>query len=131
METKPDFFLSAAGENEELAAPRACWIKGRLKDRVRDDHMLIEVRPPLIGQRYGLGGKNIVNLILSARYEGFSLFPIKEWPCHVYIARMLDETIAARLAFTPNQVEVIAWGMIFRTLDEANAHAKKFQPCRS
>jgi hypothetical protein len=131
MEAKPDFFLSAAGENEELASPRACWEKGRLKDQVRDDHMLIEIAPPLIGQRYGLGSKDIANLILSARHEGFSLFPIKEWPCHVYIARILDDAITKTLTFTRSQVEIIAWGMIFRTLDEANTHAKKFQSCRS
>lgn len=131
MEAKPDFFLSAAGENEGLASPRACWKKARLKDPVRDDHMLVEIEPPLIGQGYGLGGQDITNLILSARHEGFSLFPVKEWPCHVYIARILDDTIARTLAFTRNQVEVIAWGMIFRTLDEANAHAEKFQSCRS
>jgi hypothetical protein len=126
MENEPDFFLSAAGENEELASPRACWVKDRLKDRVRDDHMLVEIAPPLTGQRYGLGGNDIANLILSARYEGSSLFPINEWPCHVYIARILDETITKTLSITTDQVEIIAWGMIFRTLDEANAHAEKF-----
>jgi hypothetical protein len=131
METEPDFFLSAAGENEGLASPRACWEKARLKDQVRDDHMLIEIEPPVIGQNYGLGGKDITNLILSARHEGDSLFPVGEWPCHVYIARILDDAITKTLTFTRGQVEIIAWGMIFRTLDEANAHAKKFQSCRS
>jgi hypothetical protein len=131
METKPDFFLTAAGENEGLATPRACWEKARLKDPVRDDHMLVEIEPPVIGQNYGLGGEDISNLILSARHEGFSLFPVKEWPCHVYIARILDDTITKTLTFTRGQVEIIAWGMIFCTLDEANAHAKKFQSCRS
>ena len=131
METKPDFFLSAAGENEGLATPRACWEKARLKDPVRDDHMLVEIEPPVIGQNYGLGGEDISNLILSTRHEGFSLFPVKEWPCHVYIARILDDAITQTLTFTRDQVEIIAWGIIFRTFDEANAHAKKFQSCRS
>jgi len=127
MEKEPDFYLSAAGENEELASPRACWVKDRLKDQVRDDHMLVEIEPPLTGQRYGLGGNDISSLILSARYQGTSLFPISEWPCHVYVSRILDEAVTEMLSITPGQVEIIAWGMIFRTLDEANAHAKKFQ----
>lgn len=93
--------------------------------------MLVEIEPSLIGQNYGLGSQDITNLILSARHEGFSLFPVQEWPCHVYVARILDDTITRTLAFTRSQVEVIAWGMIFRTLHEANTHAKKFQPCRS
>ncbi len=99
MEMKSDFFLSAAGESEGLASPRACWEKARLKDQVRDDHMLVEIEPPLIGQGYGLGGQDITSLILSARHEGFPLFPVKEWPCHVYIARILDDTVSKTLNF--------------------------------
>jgi hypothetical protein len=131
MEKKPNFFLSAAGENEGLTSPRACWEKGRLKDQVRDDHMLVEIEPPLIGQNYGLGSKDITNLILSARHAGSSVFQVKEWPCHIYVARILDDTITKTLTFTRNQVEIIAWGMLFRTLDEATAHAKKLQSCHS
>ena len=131
MKQEPEFFLSAAGENEGLASPRACWEQGRLKDQVRDDHMLIEIEPSLIGQNYGLGGKDITNLILSVRHEGFSLFPVKEWPCHVYVARILDDAITKTLTFGRDQVEIIAWGMIFRTFDEADAHAREFQSCRS
>ena len=123
MEKEPDFFLSAAGENKGLASPHACWEKVRLQDPVRDDHMLIEIEPTLIGQNYGLAGKDITNLILSARYEGSSLFPVKEWPCHVYVASILDDAILKTLTFTRGQVEIIAWGMTFRTLGEANAHA--------
>lgn len=131
MEREPDFFLSAAGENEDLSSPRACWVKARLKDEVCDHHLLIEIEPSLIGQWYGLGSKEINNLILSPRYEGDSFFPIKQWPCHVYIARILDDTVMETLMFTRTQVEIIAWGMIFRTFDEANAHANKFSSYHS
>ena len=92
--------------------------------------MLVEIDPPVIGQHYGLGSKDITNLILSSRHEGFTLFPVKEWPCHVYVARILDDAIPKTTSFTRDQVEVIAWGMIFRTLDEAKAHARKFQSNR-
>ncbi len=126
MKTKPDFFLSAGGEvTGDLATPRACWTRGRMNDQIRDDHMLIEVEPPIIGQTYGLGGRDITNLILSARHQGDTLFPIKEWPCHVYVARILDDSIMKTLIFTKEQVEVIAWGMIFPTVEEANALAKE------
>jgi hypothetical protein len=127
MKIEPSFFLSAAGENEGLAAPRACWAKARLRDPVRDDHMLVEIEPPVMGQNYGLGNQDITNLILSARHKGFSLFPIKEWPCHVHVSRILDDAITESLTFTRAQIEIIAWGIIFQTLGEANAHAKKFQ----
>jgi hypothetical protein len=112
MTNEPDFFLSAAGESESLASPRACWKKARLKGGGPNDHMLVYIDPPLIAQYYGLGGEDITNLVLSARHEGFSLFPIKVWPCHVYVSRILDESIIKTLTLTPHQVQIIAWGMI-------------------
>lgn len=68
MENEADFYLTAAGESEKLAVPRACWVKGRLKDHVRDDHMLIRIEPPLVGQGFGLGDKDIFDLIISTRF---------------------------------------------------------------
>jgi hypothetical protein len=124
----PDFFMSTAGETEALANPRACWVKSRLRNQVHDGHMLIEVEPSLIGQRYDLGSRDITNLILSPKWVSLSLFPVTQWPCPVYVARILDDAITESGAFTPSQVELIAWGSIFRTLEEASAHAKRFDP---
>ena len=124
MNKVSDFFLCAAGEHQELTSPRACWIIGRLKDNVRDDHMLVEIDPPLIGQRYGLGENDIRTLILSARHQGYTLFPIMEWPSHVYVSRILDKKIQDTGTFSGNQVEVVAWAMIFRTLEDAAAHVR-------
>jgi hypothetical protein len=74
-----------------------------------------------------LGNRDITDLILSAKYEGYSLFPVEEWPFHVYVARILDAAIPQTLVFTRSQIEIIAWGMLFPTLEEANAHSQKFQ----
>jgi hypothetical protein len=116
----PDFFMSAAGEvTGDLAVTRACWKRARLRSGIRDDHMLFEIDPPVIGQPYGLGGRDITNLIISARYKNSTLFPVNEWPCHVYIARILDQGIIKTLVFTKEQVEVIAWGEIFPSIERA------------
>lgn len=87
--------------------------------------MLIEIDPPLIGQGFGLGSKDITQLVISGRHQGDTLFPITAWPLSVYVARVLDENIVKTLSFTREQVELVAWAMIFRTLDEATAHARK------
>jgi hypothetical protein len=126
MGYEADLFLTTAGENEKLAVPRACWVKGRLKDHVRDDYMLIRIDPPLVGQGFGFGDRDIFDLIISTRFEGASLFPITEWPSHVYVSRILDEEIVTTLVLRKDQVELVAWGMLFKTLDEANAQAKTF-----
>ena len=125
MERSPDFFLSCAGEYRPLSEPRACWEKTRLRDPVRDDYMLIEINPVLIGQSFGLAEKNITNLIISARLEGFTLYPITRWPVPVYVCRILDDAILTTLLVEKNQVEIIAWGLIFRTLKAAIANIHK------
>jgi len=105
----------------DLALPRACWFKNRLKDGVRDDYLLIEIEPPILGQRYGLRSENITELVISTRYQGLSLFPVTHWPCDVYVARILDSSIVQTHVFGPNQVELIGWAELFRTFEEANA----------
>ena len=119
--------MSTAGEYEPLAAPRACWHKARLRDGVRGDHMLTEIEPALDGQRFGLGSKDVTSLILSSRHRGQTLFPISEWPSFVYVARILDDAVLSSGTFARDQVELIAWGTLFRTREEAAAHAARNQ----
>ena len=119
------FFLTTAGEYDALSNPRECHYRARLSDAFRDDHMLVTIDPPLIGQAFGLGGRNIDPLILSTRHEGHTLFPVDEWPAYVYVARFLDDSALERRQFSQSDVELIAWGQIFRTFDEAVIAAKK------
>jgi hypothetical protein len=122
MSNDPDFFLSAAGEMRgELSVLRSCWRKDRLRDGVRDDYMLVEIEPPISGQRYGLMDSDITKLILSTRLKGFSLFPITSWPCEVYVARILDRTVVQSRTFNREQVELIGWATIFRSPEQARA----------
>jgi hypothetical protein len=96
----------------------------RLRDEVRDDYMLIAIEPPLEGQRFGMGATEIKNLIICTRVQGQTLFPISEWPAFVYVARALDDAVLTSQAFTREQVELIAWGALFRTRDEALNHER-------
>jgi len=126
MKNDPDFYITAAGDAiGDLATLRACWSKARLRDESGDNHMLIEIAPAIIGQTYGLGGHDITEVIISARYRGSTLFPINEWPCHVYVARALDQSITQMMVFTKEQVEVIAWAKLFRTVEEAGGQRKE------
>jgi len=127
MDRAPDFFLTTAGEYEALTAPRACWEKARLRDVARDDHMLIHIEPVLDGQRFGLGSTDVSQLIISARHQGRTLYPVSEWPSYVYVTRILDEAVVTTRTIRGDQVQLIAWGMLFRTLNEALDQAKRFQ----
>jgi hypothetical protein len=122
---EPDFYLSTAGEYGPLTDPRACWAERRLRDQLRDDYMEVEIDPLLEGQSFGLGVKDLNRLLLASRLEGFTLYPINQWPVPVYVIRVLDDAILASGYFEKNQVEIVAWGMIFRTAREAQLYAKR------
>lgn len=109
-----DFFLNPT-DSGDLSELRACFVKGRLKDAFRDDYMLVEITPPIIGQKYGLGGRDISQVILATRHKGYTLFPVTEWPAFVYIIRILDENILTTMQFSANQVEMILWGVIHKS----------------
>jgi hypothetical protein len=125
MSDSQHFFLSAAGENTELAHPRECWEIKRMKDGVRDDYMLINIEPPY-REPSGIGYGDVYKLILATKFKGDSLYPIRSWPCHVYVFMISDEKIEAELEFRAGQVRIVAWGMLFQTLAEAESHAKRF-----
>ncbi len=83
--------------------------------------MLIEIDPPLVGQTYGLGGHDVVELVLSARHQSSFLFPVTEWPTFVYVRRIIDDAVVRNLVIMDGHVEIIGWGAVFRTLDDALA----------
>jgi hypothetical protein len=127
VKKKPIFYLTAAGEYKLLSKPRACWFLRRLRDVNRDDYMLVEIDPPLIGQSFGLGGNDVTSVLLSSRHQGFSLFPVKTWPTDVYVARVVDPKVLEAESFSPRQVQLIAWGMVFDDVNAANVRARELE----
>jgi hypothetical protein len=85
----------------------------------RINSLLVKVDPPLIGQWYGLGGVDIVDLLLSSRYVGVSLFPIVRWPVYVNVYRSLVEDISGITNLDTGQIELIAWAGLYRTEEDA------------
>jgi hypothetical protein len=125
MKQPTNCFLTTCGEYSELTEPRACHTLDRLKDQNHNDYMLVEIDPPLSGRTFGLGSQDIRHLLLSTTLANKSLFPITEWPAYVYVTRMLDESVLTNLEFTAQQVELIARGFLYPSLDEAAAAAAR------
>lgn len=124
----PDFYLTAAGDMRgDLAIPRACRVVDRVADSaVGHDHLLIEVSPPVIGQKYGLGAEDISVLLIAQHFEGFPIDPILQWPCPVYIYRIVDRSLIETLTVTAaTQSEMIGWGTLYKTRAEADDVYKK------
>jgi hypothetical protein len=118
----PDFYL-ASSEGYRLEEPRSCKRIKRVRSDSRDDLLLVEVEPPLIGQPYGLGARDIDTLLVATRHEGDSLFPINRWPLFVHVARLLIENPESREQIHDNEFESIAWAELYAT--EAAAKAKE------
>jgi hypothetical protein len=118
MTQESDFVLCMGGR-DDLSRPRFCYRRKQLRENLRDDCLLIDITPSIIGKTYGLGGDDITQLILATRHVGVTLFPVTEWPAHVYVYRILDDTILSQDVFDASQIEMIAWGIIYRSLSNA------------
>ena len=95
----------------------------RLSCDMRDDYLLITIDPPIIGQKYGLGGKDISEVIVATRYKGDNLFPITNWPLDVHVARLLDNIPESAVKLSSSQFAEIAWAELYPT--EESARLKK------
>jgi hypothetical protein len=105
---QPDFYLGSS-EGYGLETPRRCYRLRRIAGRSGDDYLLVRIDPPIIGQEYGLGDKNIHRVILATKHEGASLFPISSWPAFVHVARMVREPREGD-TLTREDLELIGWG---------------------
>lgn len=119
---EPDFYLASA-DGVLFEKPRRCWRGKRIAIDDRDDLLLIRIDPPLVGQNYGCGARDIDLLLVAPRHEGGSLFPINEWPIYVHIARPLIDNAEKCDSLHPNEIESIAWGELYRTEEDARLKA--------
>lgn len=110
----PDFYL-ASSEGYDLEIPRKCFvIKSTHSDR-GDDFLLVSIDPPIIGQKYGLGDKDIDQVILATRHQGDSFFPINNSPMSVHVARILIDNPQNKEVIHNNEMKLIAWAEIYQT----------------
>jgi hypothetical protein len=116
-------FCLASSESYHLTEPRSCKRIKRVRSDNRDDLLLVKVEPPLIGQLYGLGGRDIDTLLVATRHKGDSLFPISKWPVSVHVARLLIENPERREQIHDNEFESVAWAELYRTKEDARVKA--------
>jgi hypothetical protein len=120
----PDFYLSSSEHRGDLARVRGVRRGPRLAGPHDAEYLLASVEPPIIGQQFGLGGKDIDLVVLSPHYEGDSLFPVRRYPLHVYIYRMQNADAAKKERLDAKDVELIAWGEVYSTEEAARAAQK-------
>jgi hypothetical protein len=116
----PDFYL-ASSEGYDMEEPRQCWRIKRVATEKRDDLLLVKISPPLIGQKFGLGDKDIDQVFVAPRHVGASLFPINEWPLFVHVARPLIDEPENYCKIRQCDIESIAWAELYETQEDARA----------
>ena len=115
---EPDFYL-ASSEGYDLEEPRRCWRIKRMTTETRKDLLLIRIDPPLIGQKYGLGDRDIDVVLVAGRYKGESLFPIKKWPVFIHVARLLIDNSQERSSLRDDEFESIALAELYESEQDA------------
>jgi len=118
MNHTPDLYLSSL-ESSRFEPVRRCRLIRRLRFDTGKPCALVSLDPPVIGQDFG-ELEDLAELIVTARHEGASLFPIEEFPLFVHLGLLRapgdPDVISAA------DVEVIGWGELYRTADDAENH---------
>jgi hypothetical protein len=117
----PQVFL-ASTEGYGLEEPRAVRTLQRLSYEQRDDLLLVELDPPLVGQLYGLGDKDVAHVVLATRYKEDDLFEIQKWPVHVHVARLTSRLEGDHIP--SGGLDEIGWGELYPSKEEAHQARK-------
>jgi hypothetical protein len=117
----PDFYLASSDVRvgDDMEKPRLVWRIKRMSTPRRDDLLLARISPPIVGQEYGLGTRDIDVVVMATRHKGVSLFPITEWPVYVHVARPLIDNIASCDDIQDDDFQNIAWAELYRTEGDA------------
>jgi len=113
----PDFYLFST-EGYGFDSPIACFKLKKLYGKNPDGYLLCQISPEIPGQKYGLGEKNIAQVVLAIRHANSTLFPIKAWPTYVHIARVLVDEIEAINFIDESCIESIGWGEIYKSKED-------------
>ena len=115
------YYLSSM-DSLSFEQTRECVFVRELHFASGKECFLVRVSPPVIGQGYGLGGQDIEYLVLASRHAGQPVDPIGASPCFVHIARPLNDGVCTKDTLETSDVEVIAWGEVYRTRRDAENH---------
>jgi len=121
MQIDDTYYLSSL-DSSRFAPVRECMLVGRLLFDTGKPAAMMKIDPPVIGQDFNLG-TDIDTVLLANRHEGETLFPIKEFPCFVYICRFLIEVPYNDQIISNKDVEIVGWGELYKSRKDAENHS--------
>lgn len=119
METE-SYYLSSL-ESSKFEPSRKCEFLVRLRLTTGKPCVLVRISPPVSLPEYNLAD-DIDTLVLVSRHEGQDIFAIQEFPFFVFIARPLIDNIQSRDIIFKDDLQILAWGELYRTKQDADDH---------
>ena len=114
------YYLSSL-ESKIFSTTRKCVFVKTLSFDSGKECILAKITPGINGQNFG-SPKDIEFVVLAARHEGDSLSSITEFPCFIFVARSLDSDITTRSTIKKSDLQILAWGELYKTKDDADGH---------
>lgn len=118
MQDMAPFYLVST-EHFDPREPRRCTYLRRLRTETRHDLMLVAIEPPLHGQPFGLGGRELTEFVLGSRFVGSTLFPISEWPVYVYRSIILERQPGEDGFISNEGLYILDWAALYPKEQEA------------
>lgn len=109
---KPDFYLTRSESGPR--PPIECFKRKKLVGVNSTGYLLCDIKPPIIGQGYGLGAKDINQLIFIARFNTFTLFPITKWPAFITYCRPAVDGIENINYIKESDIYPMQWGELYK-----------------
>jgi hypothetical protein len=109
-------------ESTRFEPVRECRLVQTLMFDTGKQAALASIQPSVVGQDFNRA-EDIDSVILAPRHEGATIDPITEFPCFVFIAIPRAGREALHDRISSDDLEVIAWGELYRTRHDAENHS--------
>jgi len=114
----------ASSEDCALRIPRKCTLVGRAETTNGRGLWLARVDPPLPAAEFGLD-EDVADVVLTARHQGVSLFPIADWPAFVHLLLPKEANVNASLPIAVADLILVTWAELYPTEHEATAAMRR------
>ena len=116
------YFLSSMESREILADTRRVEVVREVAFVSEKPAIVAVVDPPIVGQRFGLGARDIDVVLLTHAHEGDRINPGGPFPIFVHVARLLVPLSGIGDVVDRADVQGVGRGELYRTSDDADQH---------
>ena len=121
MHFEQPLYLSSL-ESYRFEPVRECRLVRMIQFDTGKQCALVTLHPGVPGQEFDVSG-DLDLFVIATRFEGTTLSPIVEFPCFVFIGLPSENWETSNEVISANEVQVIGWGELYRSAEEAEAHS--------